>query len=250
MHNESITALRLNDGATILQAELAAILEALQQAKLKQYNTAVVVTDSKAAIATIDSTTPMDNKALIKSRSIHRSAAELSETPEITWVPAHVGVQGNETADAAAKSALSHATVEMKIPTSKKQIRAYIKKTAIDINDAQVRHAPSRSVQWNQQLQISEEHLRQMWKLPRHTQKDISKLRTFARTRMQIVEGHDTCSYCDYPFEDYTTHYLSECPANRTERIKLLTDDMHNITDSHKKARAILTAKPERDTSN
>ena len=100
VHNESITALRLNDGATILQAELAAILEALQYAKLQQYNTAVVVTDSKAAMATTDSTIPMDNKALIKS--IHKSAAELSETPEITWVPAHVGVQGNERADAAA----------------------------------------------------------------------------------------------------------------------------------------------------
>ena len=46
--------MRENDGATILQAELAAILEALQQAKLKQYNTAVVVTDSKAVMATID----------------------------------------------------------------------------------------------------------------------------------------------------------------------------------------------------
>ena len=110
--------MRLNDGATILQAELAAILEALQQARLRQYNTAVVVTDSKAAMATIDSTTPMDNKALIKS--IHRSAAELTDTPEIVWVPAHVGVQGNERADAAAKSALSHATVERKIATSKK----------------------------------------------------------------------------------------------------------------------------------
>ena len=90
VHNESTTAVRLNDRVTILQAELAAILEALQQAKLKQYNTAVVATDSKAAMATIDSTTPMDNKTLIKS--IHRSATELSETPEITWVPAHVGV--------------------------------------------------------------------------------------------------------------------------------------------------------------
>ena len=37
-------------------------------------------------------------------------------------------------------------------------------------------------------------------------------------------------------------HYLSECPANRTERRKLLTDDMFNITDSHKKATAILNS--------
>ena len=71
VHNECTTAARLNNGATILQAELAAILEALQQSKLRQYNTEVVVTDSKAAIATIDSTTQMDNKALIKS--MHRS---------------------------------------------------------------------------------------------------------------------------------------------------------------------------------
>ena len=59
---------------------------------------------------------------------------------------------------------------------------------------------------------------------------------------MQIVEGHDTCSYCDYPFEVYTTHYFSECPANRTERRKLLTDGMLNITDSHKTATAILNS--------
>ena len=45
-----------------------------------------------------------------------------------------------------------------------------------------------------------------MWKQPRHAQKDISKL----RTRMQIVEGHDTCSYCDYPFECYTTPVLRD----------------------------------------
>ena len=86
-HNGMISSLRLNNNATIIQAELAAIREALKMAKDDNLNTALIVTDSKSAMAVINATTPKVNIKLIKE--IHTSTSQLLCIPEIIWVPAH-----------------------------------------------------------------------------------------------------------------------------------------------------------------
>ena len=87
-HNGIISSLRLNNNATILQAELAAIREALKKANEDNLHTALIVTDSKSAMSVLNATTPKDNMKLIKE--IHTSASQLLYIPEIIWVPAHV----------------------------------------------------------------------------------------------------------------------------------------------------------------
>ena len=238
VHGDSAISLRLNDRASILQAELAAINIALEFAKECNMFTALIITDSKSAVSAIDTTTPKDNTALI--RNIHTTASHLSSTPEILWVPAHVGVQGNERADVAAKAALNRPSADIRIHTSQRQVHTYIKKTATDIYYTNTHHQPSRSVARNQEITLSTASQKQLWKLPRNIQKDIFKLRTFSKTYKQITEGHDQCHYCDYDFSVYTDHFLTECPANKTFRDKFLTDNMHHITCTSAKVRAIL----------
>ena len=75
VHKDTSTQLRLNDGASILQVELVAIREAIYIAPRANYNTACILSDSKAAIQAIDSIHPLDNKHLIKN--IHEAAQQL-----------------------------------------------------------------------------------------------------------------------------------------------------------------------------
>ena len=237
-HNGIISSLRLNNNATILQAELAAIREALKMANENNLYTALIVTDSKSAMAVLNATTPKDNIKLIKD--IHTRASQLRYIPEIIWVPAHVGIPGNEQADTAAKTALTNSNIDIQIHTSISQQYTRIKKTAIDIQHALAHHNPSPSVERHQELVMTEAEQREMWKLPRHIQRDISKLRTYTRTRMQITNGYDTCHYCDYPFSSYTEHYLTDCPVNRRYRESLITGNIHHMTNTRSKVTAIL----------
>ena len=126
-HYGMISSLRLNNHATILQAELAPIRAALKKANEDNLNTALIVTDSKSAMAVLNATTSKDNIKLIKD--IHTSALQLHYIPEIiSWDPVHIGIPGNEQADTASKTALKNNNIDIQIHTSISQQYTRIKK--------------------------------------------------------------------------------------------------------------------------
>ena len=172
VHNGTSIQLRLNDGASILQAELVAIREAIYMATRAKYNTACILSDSKAAIQAIDSLHPHDNKHLIKN--IHEAAQQQHTLPVIAWIPSHIGIPGNESADLAVKDALNRAHPDVYIATSKHQTNGALTTNATAIYTAQTAILPSTSCARNISLSIT--HERHKAHTERHSQAtNISK---------------------------------------------------------------------------
>ncbi|XP_064077705.1 uncharacterized protein LOC135195376 [Macrobrachium nipponense] len=102
---------RLSNNASILQAELMAILKALENSNLEEGHT-TVHTDSKGAILAIKATNPKENVTMITAiKSVAKSHQAAGRRVILNWIPSHVGIQGNEAADILAKSALSCSTI-------------------------------------------------------------------------------------------------------------------------------------------
>ncbi|KAK4311497.1 hypothetical protein Pmani_017046 [Petrolisthes manimaculis] len=74
---------------------------------------------------------PKDNVGLINTiLGILQSIAAQGRQVKLNWIPSHVGVRGNETADAAAKRAAGGPQVTRHVSPSLRQIKAHAKRAA------------------------------------------------------------------------------------------------------------------------
>lgn len=95
---------RLAEQGTILTAELYAIYQALIYVSAQTYRKWLIFTDSYNSLVCLIErkySHPLVSKSLILLRSLILDGYRLV----LTWIPSHVGIPGNELADAAAKSA-------------------------------------------------------------------------------------------------------------------------------------------------
>ena len=203
---------RLNDGASILQAELAAIHAALLHSADIE-NRVVIFVDSLAALQAIH--TPTDNISLIYS--IHDVAQRHSSKPVLQWIPSHVGIAGNEYADTAAKHALRRNTIDVIVSKSQRQIKSRIKHTAADIYDILSENDSTKSGKKHRMLVNNKRTLTITAKItPRFIQKEIYKIRLHCRSWYQIKYNLHTCVNCDEDITDLVTDYMTECLATHS----------------------------------
>ena len=102
VHKTEEIIIRLNDSASVLDAELTAIRLALEDASGTR-DKITIHTDSLTAV------TILSNRKLhldTITSAIRDAASRLTQMPTINWIPAHTGIPGNEKADQAAKRGL------------------------------------------------------------------------------------------------------------------------------------------------
>ena len=106
--------LRLPDGSSIFTAEAKAVdlaLDYITTCRLKQF---VIFSDSLSVLKALNHTSSKNHQIQKIIEKIH----EISKSKEIIlcWLPSHIGISGNESADRKAKESLSQIPSDFKIP--------------------------------------------------------------------------------------------------------------------------------------
>ncbi len=119
---------RLPDYSSIFSAEIRAILLALDLFQYFDSSNCIIFSDSLSSLQAIK-TCKYDNVLVQQvAEKCHMLCAN-GKTVKFCWLPSHIGIKGNERADAAAKSALKLPVLDFKIPYSdvKTRIAAHFK---------------------------------------------------------------------------------------------------------------------------
>lgn len=210
---------RLPCHTTAFQAELVAILMALQHACTdgEEGLDIHVHSDSLSALQSLLIRDHSDNVALLSGighaiQHLYRSGHSL----HFHWVPGHVGLRGNELADAAAKAASTLPGVTFQVQRSLSAIKSLARHKAREFtraNYAAALHGGSLTVPWHH-IATGGSSYTDLLGLDPPTAHHISRLRLGYWARWHIFPDADnTCAFCltasDYPL----LHYLLDCPV-------------------------------------
>ena len=122
------TLKRLPNKASIYSAETTAIDLAINIIANHKASKFIIYTDSKSVLLALqnrDTSSPLITKLLNKLNTLSKNNNII-----YTWIPSHIGIQGNEKADKAAKKALQIDMCKAKIPCT--DLKPTIKKFISD----------------------------------------------------------------------------------------------------------------------
>ena len=111
------TCVQLPDTARIFWAELYALLLAIDVVRHSKEKNFVIFSDSLSSLQSIGGFN-VDSDLVQKFLKDYTILAKNGKNIVLFWIPSHVGIPGNEKADAAAKSVLSLSITPMKLPAT------------------------------------------------------------------------------------------------------------------------------------
>lgn len=104
--------------ASIFTAEMHAIHLALKHIRTKDHRKSLIYTESLSALQALISLKPSPHPILLHVKKLLFLLSRRGYTIKFCWIPGHVGIQGNELADIAAKSATLQQSHNCQVPFS------------------------------------------------------------------------------------------------------------------------------------
>lgn len=210
---------RLSNGLSIFAAELTAIKTAAELFLTKNLHTNLIIcTDSLSSLLSIENRKSSTNPSLLMETI--NVINQISTHTTITWVPSHIGIHGNESADKLALKAANKPTIDIQIP--------------YEINH--IKHITSNIIKkkWTESwkpipklahyYQINPNIYYPKFKIAtREEQKLTFRLRSgysLLNHNLFIMNKHPTglCSTCHKP--ETVTHFLTECITPLVKKLK------------------------------
>ncbi len=118
---------RTSDKLGVYTVEMVAVLVALRWVEETCQDKVLICSDSSSVLASLRSFQSSSRQDVLYEllQSVTRIANQGGQV-KFMWVPAHVGVRGNERADELAKRALKKGSVEMQLSVSKAEVKCVI----------------------------------------------------------------------------------------------------------------------------
>lgn len=118
---------RTSDRLGVYTVEMLGVLVALKWVEAARADRVVICTDSAAVLASLRSSYSSCRQGLLYNvLQLTTKIVQEGGRVHFLWVPAHVGVTGNEKADELAKKALEKGKVEMNVSISKAEVKCII----------------------------------------------------------------------------------------------------------------------------
>ncbi|XP_023192676.1 uncharacterized protein LOC111609311 [Xiphophorus maculatus] len=214
---------RITDKLTVYTGELMAILMALEWVEETRERAVVICSDSSSALVSIVEQNSESRQDIIADiNHLMFRIKSYGSLVKLVWVPAHIGVIGNELADNFAKNAAKKCIVDLNIKMSKNEVKNISKMYIKDKWQEQWDKGSNARFYYSIQRKVGE-----FRKCSRNKKEEdiISRLRfghTGLNSTLKIINKHDTgfCSYCGKL--ETIQHCFLECSKYVREREELI----------------------------
>ena len=211
---------RLDDGLAITSAELVAIDMAIVHAlspSIKNDSKVAIISDSKAALMSLrrgaKEVARPDLVCKITERlSTLRDTKNISVT--LVWIPSHIGVTGNDKADAAANKGRDTDTIQLSIGLSPKELKALIKQYCNSIWQRRWENDKTQTV-----TEFRKIAPKINTRIPHENSDNKTNRLRLNRPIFRITDRQSRCTMCNLLLT--VNHVILACPLFETERNKL-----------------------------